>query len=188
MAKSADNKRLNKISEKKSEKCRKKHQTVLTYLLSLIIFRSLFEKRAVKTILPKIDQDKKPWHLIDAENQVVGQVAVRIADILRGKNKPIYTPHMDTGDFVVVVNAEKAVFTGKKESGKIYMKYTGWRGNEQRISAARLRERHPEQIIEKAVHGMVPKNRLGRSLMTKLKIYKGPEHPHKAQNPIPVSL
>ena len=108
---------------------------------------------------------------------------MQIADILRGKNKPVFTAHLDAGDFVVVVNAEKVRVTGSKETDKEYMSYSGWRGGEKHRTVAQVRARHPEKLIHHAVRGMVPKNRLGRVLMTKLKVYKGPQHPHGAQQP-----
>jgi len=111
---------------------------------------------------------------------------VQVADILRGKNKPIYTAHLDAGDFVVVVNAEKVLVTGKKETDKEFMSYSGWKGGEKFRSVAQVRARTPEKLITHAVRGMVPKNRLGRVLMTKLKVFKGPSHPHSAQQPQPL--
>jgi large subunit ribosomal protein L13 len=105
------------------------------------------------------------------------------ADVLRGKNKPIYTPHLDAGDFVVVINAEKVLLTGKKETDKKFMTYSGWKGGEKYTSVAQVRARQPEKLITHAVRGMVPKNRLGRVLMTKLKVYRGSDHPHAAQKP-----
>jgi large subunit ribosomal protein L13 len=110
-------------------------------------------------------------------------LAVQIADTLRGKNKPIYTAHLDAGDFVVVINAEKVAVTGKKETDKMFMTYSGWKGGERYKSVADVRAKNPEQLITHAVRGMVPKNRLGRVLMTKLKVYTGSKHPHSAQQP-----
>ncbi len=121
--------------------------------------------------------------MIDAKDQVLGKVAVEAARLLRGKNKPIYTPHIDTGDFVVVINADKVIFTGKKEEQKQYTSYSGWVGGFKSVNPQDLRAKHPERIIEKAVTGMVPHNRLGRVIMKKLKVYAGEEHPHEAQNP-----
>jgi len=137
----------------------------------------------MKTYLPKVDADKRKWHVIDANGAVLGRLAVQIADILRGRNKPVYTPHLDAGDFVVVINAEKVRVTGKKETAKKYMTYSGWKGGEKFKSVAQVRAKHPEELITRAVRGMVPRNRLGRVLMTKLKIYKGDKHPHAAQQP-----
>ena len=140
----------------------------------------------MKTHLPKVNLDQRKWHLIDANGAVLGRLAVQVADILRGKNKPVFTPHMDAGDFVVVINAEKVRVTGKKETGKEFMTYSGWKGGEKYATVAQVRARHPEKLITHAVRGMVPKNRLGRVLMTKLKVYKGDKHPHAAQLPQPL--
>jgi large subunit ribosomal protein L13 len=137
----------------------------------------------MKTYLPKVDLQQRKWHVIDADGAVLGRLAVQIADILRGKNKPIFTAHLDAGDFVVVVNAEKVRLTGKKETDKEYMSYSGWRGGEKRRTVEQVRARQPEDLIHHAVKGMIPKNRLGRVLLTKLKVYKGPSHPHLAQQP-----
>jgi large subunit ribosomal protein L13 len=137
----------------------------------------------MKTFLPKVDMDQRKWHVIDANGAVLGRLAVQIADILRGKNKPSFAPHLDAGDFVVVINAEKVALTGKKETNKIFMSYSGWKGGEKFRTVAQIRAKTPEKLITHAVRGMVPKNRLGRVLMTKLKVYKGAEHPHAAQQP-----
>ena len=137
----------------------------------------------MKTYLPKVNLDQRKWHVIDAEGVVLGRLAVQVANILRGKNKAVFTPHLDAGDFVVVVNAEKVRVTGKKEKDKRYMTYSGWKGGEKYTSVSELRARHPEMLIHRAVRGMIPKNRLGRVLLTKLKVYKGKEHPHAAQQP-----
>lgn len=141
----------------------------------------------MKTHLPKINLDERKWHVIDANGAILGRLAAQVADILRGKNKPVFTPHLDAGDFVVVINAEKVVLTGKKETAKEYMTYSGWKGGEKFTSVAQLRARHPEMLITRAVRGMVPKNRLGRVLLTKLKVYKGDKHPHSAQQPQPLA-
>ncbi len=133
-----------------------------------------------------MDLDQRKWHLIDANGAILGRLAAQIADVLRGKNKPVYTPHLDAGDFVVVINAEKVKVTGKKETGKEFMTYSGWKGGEKYATVAQVRARHPERLITHAVRGMVPKNRLGRVLMTKLKVYKGDKHPHAAQQPQPL--
>ena len=137
----------------------------------------------MKTHLPKINIDARKWHVIDADGAILGRLAAQVANILRGKNKPVYTAHLDAGDFVVVVNAEKVKVTGKKETAKEYMSYSGWKGGEKYRSVAQVRAAQPEQLIHHAVKGMVPKNRLGRVLLTKLKVYKGPDHPHSAQQP-----
>jgi large subunit ribosomal protein L13 len=137
----------------------------------------------MKTHLPKVNLDQRKWHVIDANGAILGRLAVQIADTLRGKNKPVYTAHLDAGDFVVVINAEKVAVTGKKETEKMFMTYSGWKGGERYKSVAQVREKNPEKLITHAVRGMVPKNRLGRVLMTKLKVYKGDKHPHSAQQP-----
>jgi large subunit ribosomal protein L13 len=138
----------------------------------------------MKTHLPKVNLDERKWHVIDAEGAVLGRLAVQVADILRGKNKPTYTAHLDAGDFVVVINAEKVKVTGKKETAKEYMTYSGWKGGEKYTTVERLRAGKPEHLITHAVKGMIPKNRLGRVLLTKLKVYKGPKHDHAAQKPV----
>src|SRR5687767_15603700 len=140
----------------------------------------------MKTFLPKIDVDARKWHVVNADGAILGKLAVQVADVLRGKNKPVYTPHLDAGDFVVVINAEKVVLTGKKETDKQYMTYSGWKGGEKYRSVAQIRAKHPEKLIHHAVKGMIPKNRLGRKLLTKLKVYKGSQHPHAPQNPAPL--
>ncbi len=141
----------------------------------------------MKTHLPKVNLEGRKWHVIDAKGAVLGRLAAQVANILRGKDKPVYTPHLDAGDFVVVINAEKVRLTGKKETDKEYMSYSGWKGGEKYRTVAQVRERQPEKLITHAVRGMVPKNRLGRVLMTKLKVYKGSEHPHAAQKPEPLA-
>ena len=137
----------------------------------------------MKTHLPKVNVNERKWHVIDADGAVLGRLAAQVADILRGKNKPVYTPHLDAGDFVVVINAEKVRLTGKKETAKEYMTYSGWKGGEKYATVEQIRARHPELLIERAVKGMIPKNRLGRVLLTKLKVFKGPKHTHAAQKP-----
>ena len=141
----------------------------------------------MKTYLPKVNLDERKWHVVDANGAVLGRLAAQVANILRGKNKPVFTPHLDAGDFVIVINAEKIAVTGKKETDKRFMTYSGWKGGEKYRSVAQIRARHPEKLITHAVRGMVPKNRLGRVLMTKLKVYKGDKHPHSAQQPAPLA-
>ncbi len=140
----------------------------------------------MKTYLPKVNLDQRKWHIIDADGAVLGRLAVQVADILRGKNKPVYTPHLDAGDFVVVINAEKVRVTGKKETAKEFMSYSGWKGGEKYRTVAQVRAKNPEKLILHAVKGMIPKNRLGSQLLTKLKVFKGPKHPHAAQKPEPL--
>jgi len=142
----------------------------------------------MKTFLAKKEDVKRNWVVIDAEGQVLGRMAVKIANILRGRNKPTYTPHVDTGDFVVVINADKIVLTGKKEEQKQYMFYSGYVGGESYRSVEQMQERQPDFVVKHAVKGMLPKNRLARKMLTKLKVYAGSEHPHEAQNPQTVSL
>jgi len=142
----------------------------------------------MKTHLPKVNLDQRKWHVIDAKGAVLGRLAAQVANVLRGKNKPVYTAHLDAGDFVVVINAEKVVVTGKKETQKTFMSYSGWKGGERYRTVEQVRAKTPEKLITHAVRGMVPKNRLGRVLMTKLKVYKGSEHPHSAQQPQSLTL
>jgi large subunit ribosomal protein L13 len=136
-----------------------------------------------KTYLPPIDSLERNWYIVDAENQRLGRLASEIASILRGKNKPTFTPHMDTGDFVIVVNAEKVLVTGKKRTQKLYRRHSGRPGGMKTETFAKLQVRLPERIIERAVKGMLPKNSLGAKLFTKLKVYAGDNHPHSAQKP-----
>ena len=142
----------------------------------------------MKTFLPKEDAIERKWLVVDAENRILGRIAAKIADVLRGKHKPTYTPHLDCGDFVVVVNAEKVRLTGNKETQKIYQNYSGYMGGRKERKAAEVRARHPDRLIRDAVWGMMPKGRLGRAQFRKLKIYAGPEHPHAAQQVEPLEL
>jgi len=136
-----------------------------------------------KTYIPPTDTIERKWYVVDAADQRLGRLATEIATVLRGKNKPTFTPNMDTGDFVVVVNAEKVVVTGNKANQKLYRRHSGRPGGMKTETFNQLQNRLPERIIEKAVKGMLPKNALGRKLFTKLKVYAGPEHPHAAQQP-----
>ncbi len=126
------------------------------------------------------------WYVADADGKVLGRLASRIASVLRGKTNPTFSPHVDAGDFVVVVNAAKVRLTGRKLGEKIYVRHTEYPGGVRRASAAEVLAKHPTRLIRDAVHGMLPKNRLGRQLATKLKVYAGPEHPHRAQKPVPL--
>jgi large subunit ribosomal protein L13 len=137
----------------------------------------------MKTFVAKESEVDKKWYLVDAEGKILGRLATQIAMRLRGKHKPIFTPHADTGDFIVVVNAEKVVLTGKKWDNKFYYRYSGYMGGLKRRSAKKMLETKPEEIIRHAVRGMLPKGSLGRRQLKKLKIYVGPEHPHQAQKP-----
>ena len=141
-----------------------------------------------KTFFAKPEEVKRDWYVINAEGQVLGRLAAKIAVILRGKNKPLFTPHVDTGDFVVVINAEKVKLTGKKLYVKNYARHSGYPGGLRLINVKTMREKKPEEVIKLAVRGMLPKNILGRKLIKKLKVYKGPEHPHKAQMPKEINL
>ena len=141
----------------------------------------------MSTYSAKETEVQRRWWVIDATDQVLGRVAVKAANLLRGKEKSMFTPHVDTGDFVVVINADKVRVTGKKETAKTYMSLSGFVGGHKSESFRQRRARHPELLIQGAVKGMIPHNRLGRSVITKLKVYKGSEHPHAAQNPVPVS-
>jgi len=123
------------------------------------------------------------WYVADANGAILGRLASHVASRLRGKLNPLFTPHADTGDFVIIINAEKVKLTGNKETQKEYMTYSGWRGGEKHRTVEQVRAKHPERLIEHAVKGMIPKNRLGRQLLTKLKVYAGPTHPHTAQQP-----
>jgi len=138
----------------------------------------------MKTTLAKKEDVQRNWYVVDAAGQNLGRLSVEIANILRGRNKPTYTPHVDTGDFVIVINAEKVAVTGKKEEQKKYMFYTGWVGNEYHKTLGEFREKRPDFIIRHSVKGMMPRNNLGRQMLRKLKVYVGPTHPHEAQEPV----
>ena len=142
----------------------------------------------MKTVSAKSGDFKQDWFLVDANQKILGRLASEVASILRGKNKPIFTPHVDTGDFVVVVNAEKIRLTGNKLKDKKYYSHTGYPGGIKEITAEKLLAKKPEELVIRAVRGMLPKNRLGRKMIKKLKVYTGPEHPHDAQNPKTLNL
>ncbi|MDD7362689.1 MAG: 50S ribosomal protein L13 [Peptoniphilus sp.] len=137
----------------------------------------------MKTTMAKANEVDRKWYVIDAEGKVLGRLATEVANILRGKNKPIYTPHVDTGDYVIVINAEKVKLTGTKWDNKIHAYHTGYPGGRREVVYKEIREKHPERVIEHAVKGMLPKSRLGRSMFNKLKVYAGDTHPHEAQKP-----
>ena len=141
-----------------------------------------------KTSVPSIDSIERQWYLVDAENQTLGRLATEVASVLRGKTKACYTPHLDTGDFVVVINADKVRVSGNKPQQKLYRRHSGRPGGMKVETFAHLQERLPERIVEKAIKGMLPHNALGRQLFRKLKVYKGSEHPHAAQQPKPLAL
>jgi len=144
----------------------------------------------MKTYTPKIAdiEAARQWFVVDAAGQTLGRLAARVAHRLRGKHKPIYAPHADAGDFIVVVNARQVVVTGRKEEQKVYHRHSGRPGSLRTENVRRLRARHPEKLIENAVRGMLPKNSLGRKMFRKLKVYSGPDHPHQAQQPTALEL
>jgi large subunit ribosomal protein L13 len=138
----------------------------------------------MNTVFPSKNEVVRAWHLIDADNKVLGRVASEVARILMGKNKPIYTPFLDTGDHVVIINAEKIRLTGRKEEQKVYRRHTGYPGGLVETSVKKVRANHPTRIVEDAVAGMLPKTKLGKHMIKKLKVYAGGEHPHQAQQPV----
>jgi large subunit ribosomal protein L13 len=142
----------------------------------------------VKTYVANSENRERKWLVVDAEGQTLGRLATQIADALRGKRKVEYTPHVDTGDFVVVINAEKISVTGKKRTDKRYYRHSGYPGGIKSRTLEEMLDRRPEEVIRKAVKGMLPRNRLARKQITKLKVYAGPEHPHAAQTPVPMEL
>jgi large subunit ribosomal protein L13 len=142
----------------------------------------------MKTFSAKANEVDRKWWIIDAKDQVLGNVAVKAANLLRGKEKAIFTPHVDTGDFVVVINAERVRVTGQKEEKKTFMSFSGYVGGHKSENVKARRARHPELLVERAVRGMIPHNRLGRAVYRKLKVYRGDSHPHAAQQPQAVSL
>ena len=142
----------------------------------------------MKTYLHKDYLSLRKWHVVDADGVVLGRLAAKVADVLRGKNKPVFTPMWDAGDFVVVINADKVKLTGKKETEKFFMSYSGWKGGEKYTSVAQVRAKDSTELVHHAVKGMIPKNRLGRQLITKLKVYRGASHPHQAQQPVALKI
>lgn len=146
------------------------------------------DTQSFKTESARAEDVERAWHVVDARGKVVGRIASTVASVLRGKHKPSFTPHVDTGDFVIVVNAEEAQFTGKKETDKEYRRYSGYPGGERTDTPAELRGKKSEFIIRHAVKGMLPKGPLGRKMLKKLKVYSGSEHPHEAQQPQPLDV
>jgi len=140
------------------------------------------------TFSAKAEDIERKWYIVDAENKVLGRLAVEVAKVLRGKNKPEFTPHVDTGDFVVITNAHKIDLTGQKFDQKYYLRYTGYIGGQKKTTVKEMLTKHPERIIEHAIKGMIPKNKLGRQVIKKLKIYASDEHPHEAQKPIKLEV
>ena len=139
--------------------------------------------QSYKTVSQKKETVDRKWYIVDAEGEVVGRLCSRIAHVLRGKNKPTYTPHVDTGDYVIVINADKIRFTGQKMFQKEYIRHTGYPGGQRVRTAREQMDKHPKRVVEAAVRGMLPKNRLGRQMLNKLFVYAGAEHPHQAQKP-----
>lgn len=135
------------------------------------------------TFMAKPNQVERKWYVVDAADKTLGRLATEVATLLRGKHKPQYTPHVDTGDFVIVINAAKVHLSGKKDADKMYYRHSGWPGGLKSITAGELREKRPDRMIELAVRGMLPKTKLGRQQLKKLKVYAGSEHPHQAQQP-----
>lgn len=142
----------------------------------------------MRTYTPKENEIEHAWWVVDAANRPLGRIATEIARVIRGKHKPMFTPHLDTGDYVVVVNASKVVLTGNKADQKTYFRHSGYMGGEQHIPYRRMLAAHPERIIEMAVKGMLPKNALGKNISKKLKVYAGAEHPHVGQQPQPLDI
>jgi large subunit ribosomal protein L13 len=142
----------------------------------------------MKTYVPNPNEIEREWYVVDATGQTLGRLAARVARVLRGKHKPIYSPAIDTGDYVIVVNAERIHVTGRKLDQKIYYRHSGYPGGLREITLRNLLQKHPTRVIEYAVRGMLPKNRLGRRMFKKLKVYAGPDHPHAAQRPKPLEL
>jgi large subunit ribosomal protein L13 len=142
----------------------------------------------MKTVSAKKEDIERAWHLVDAEGQVLGRLAVQVAVLLRGKNKPIFTPHVDTGDHVVIINADKVVMTGDKLRQKLYRHHSGYPGGLKEVSAGTLMREKPERVLTMAIKGMLPKNKLGKHIATKLRVYRGTTHPHVAQGPKPFAL
>ncbi len=142
----------------------------------------------MRTFSPKDSDITRQWHVIDASDVVLGRLASQAAVLLRGKHKPIFAPHVDTGDFVIVINADKIALTGSKLEQKRAYRHSGYPGGLRAVGYAELMEKHPERAVEKAVRGMLPKNSLGRKTLRKLKVYAGPDHPHQAQQPVPFEI
>ena len=138
------------------------------------------------TVMPKEDEIERKWFVVDAEGKVLGRLASRVAHVLRGKHKPTFAPNLDVGDHVVVINAEKIHLTGRKLTDKMYRWHSGYIGGLREVSAERMLKSHPERVVEWAIQGMLPKGRLGRTMARKLKVYKGSDHPHAAQKPLPL--
>ena len=159
----------------------------LSESVKLLLFLGFCEQ-FMKTSLPNIEEISRLWFVIDGTDLMLGRLASQVASRLRGKHKAIFTPHLDTGDFIIVVNADKIKLSGRKVEQKVYYRHSGYPGGMTAINAKRLRVEKPERMLRAAVQGMLPKNRLGRQLLKKLKVYTGPDHPHAAQQPVGLSL
>ncbi len=142
----------------------------------------------MKSFIPGVKEMQKKWHVVDAEGKTLGRLATRVARLLTGKDKPVYTPFLDTGDHVIVINADKIRLTGKKATDKLYRHHTGYPGGLRSVAAGDLLARRPERVVQEAVFGMLPKSKLGHALRKKLKVYRGPQHPHQAQKPAALAL
>jgi large subunit ribosomal protein L13 len=155
----------------------------IRYPSKLFRFTAELGKFSMKTYTPKTEEIQRRWWVVDANGKVLGRLASEIAQVLRGKHKPMFTPHLDTGDYVVVVNADKIRLTGNKAENKAYFRHSGYMGGEKFVPFKEMLSKHPDRVIDLAVKGMLPKNNLGRLMRRKLKVYAGPEHPHEAQQP-----
>ena len=142
----------------------------------------------MRTFTPKPGDIERRWHVIDASDVVLGRLATQSAALLRGKHKPIFAPHVDTGDFVIIINAGKVALTGNKREQKLAYRHSGYPGGLRSVSYTELLDKNPQRAVEKAIRGMLPKNSLGRQMLSKLKVYAGPEHPHSAQKPVPFEI
>jgi len=145
-------------------------------------------RKIVRTFSPTEKDIERVWHVVDADGMVLGRLATEVANVLRGKHKPIYAAHMDTGDHVIVVNADKIVLTSDKADKKLSYRHSGYPGGLRSTKYSKLMETKPEEVVRKAIRGMIPKTSLGRSMLTKLKVYAGPDHPHRAQSPVPLDI
>lgn len=142
----------------------------------------------MRTFTPKPGDIERRWHVIDASDVVLGRLATQSAVLLRGKHKPVFAPHVDTGDYVIIVNADKVALTGHKREQKLAYRHSGYPGGLRSVNYVELLDKHPEKAVEKAIRGMLPKNTLGRQMLSKLKVYAGPDHPHHAQKPVPFEI
>ncbi len=163
-------------------------RSIKTDFYSIFVKEIIVKTLSYKTLTAKPSEIVRKWHVVDAEGMIVGRMATQIATILRGKHKPSYTPNIDTGDYVIVINADKVRFTGNKMQDKIYQRYSGYTGGQKKRTAQEMMAKKPTDIVEKAVRGMLPKSKLGRAQLKKLFLYTGTEHPHAAQNPEPLTL